>query len=531
MSGFTGLAPLARLALRRDRVLLPVWVAVFVLTAWSSAAATVELYPTADSRIAAAGGINAAPALVAFYGRIYDPSSLGAIAMIKMTGLGAAMVAVLAIVLLVRHTRADEEAGRLELVGAGVVGRQAALGAALLVTLLANLALALFTAAVLAAAGLPVAGSIAFGLAWAATGLAFAGVAAVAVQLATNRRTAVGLSVFVLGAAYLLRAVGDTAGPEGPGWATWLSPIGWSQGVRPYAHERWWVFALLVGFAAVCSAAAFALSAHRDLGAGLLPDRPGPDRAGVGLHSALGLAWRLQRGALLGWAVAFVVLGAVLGGIVTSIDSMLDSPQAREFFVRLGGEKALSDAFLATDLGFVGVCAAAYGIQAAMRLRSEEQGLRAEPLLAAAVGRVRWTLSHTLIALLGSAVLVGCAGLAAGVSYALATDDPGQVGRVLAAALVQIPAVWVLTGLVVAVFGLLPRAAMAGWAALVGFLLIAEVGPLLQVDQLVLDLSPFAHVPRMPGAPFTAVPLLWLLAVAGALLAAGLVGVRRRDVG
>ncbi len=84
-----------RLVLRRDRILLPVWLVVLAAVAASSAAATVGIYPTAAARRAAAEAVNAAPALVALYGRIYDPSNLGGIAMLKMTGFGGVLVAIL----------------------------------------------------------------------------------------------------------------------------------------------------------------------------------------------------------------------------------------------------------------------------------------------------------------------------------------------------------------------------------------------------------------------------------------------------
>jgi ABC-2 type transport system permease protein len=529
-SGFTGAGALVRLALRRDRVLLPIWLSVFVLMAWSSAVATIDLYPTTASRLSASGGINNTPALVALYGRIYDPSSIGEISLIKMTGMGAAMVALLAIVLVVRHTRADEEAGRLELVGAGVVGRRAPLAAALLLAGLANVVLGLLTALSLMAAGLDGSGSAAFGLAWMSTGLVFAGVAAVAAQLTTGGRASIGIASAALGAFYLLRAVGDTASAGGPTWLTWLSPIGWGQQVRPYAENRWWVLLLMLLFAAVASGAAFVLAARRDLGAGLLADRPGPAHGSARLGSAAGLAWRLQRGTLLGWTVAFAVLGAVLGGIVTSLDSFLDTPQAADFIRKLGGASGLRDAFLAADLGFTSVAAAAYGIQATNRLRQEEDAGRAENVLAGAVGRLRWVAGHTMVALLGSAWLVLVAGTAAGIAFSGSIGDWSQFGRVLGAALVQIPAAWVLTGLVVAGFGLLPRFTALGWSALVAFLLVGEFGPLLDLPRAVLDLSPFSHTPRLPGAAFTATPLVGLVLVAAALLAAGLAAVRRRDL-
>ena len=130
-ASFQGTRPLVRLALRRDRVIVPASLAVFIALAASSATATIGLYPTVASRVQAAAAINNAPALVALYGRLYDPTSIGELAMLKTISFGAAMVAVLAMVLTVRHTRAEEEAGRLELIGAAAVGRRAPLTAAL----------------------------------------------------------------------------------------------------------------------------------------------------------------------------------------------------------------------------------------------------------------------------------------------------------------------------------------------------------------------------------------------------------------
>jgi ABC-2 type transport system permease protein len=530
MSGLTGTGALVRLALRRDRVMLPVWIVVFVLTAASSASATRGLYPTVESRVQAAGSMNGTPSLVGLYGKVYDPTSLGALAMWKLSGFGAALVALLAIITVVRHTRGEEENGRLELVGSTVVGRQATLTAAMLVALGLNLLLALLTAASLSAAGLPAAGSIAFGLAWGATGLAFSGVAAVAAQLAENARSAISLSAALLAVTYVLRAIGDTARPGGPTWASWLSPIGWEQQTRAFARERWWVLLLLVGFAVVTTGAGYAFATRRDLGTGLLPDRPGPAGGGRLLGSPLGLAWRLQRGTLYGWLIAFALLGLVLGNIATNLGSLLDNPQVQEFVRKLGGQTGLTDAFLATELGFCGVFASAYGIQAAIRLRSEEEARRAEPLLATAVGRIPWVLSHLVVAFGGTALLLIVGGTTAGISYALSSGDGNQVGRVLAAAAVQLPAAWVLTGIVVAVFGLAPRAVVAGWVALVAFLLLGELGPILSLNHWVMDLSPFTHTPQLPGMPFLVEPLLWLMLVAVTLLGVGLAGARRRDI-
>jgi ABC-2 type transport system permease protein len=524
----TGVWQLVRLALRRDRIMLPIWIAVFVVSAASSASTTAGFYPSVASRTQAALVSNETPALVALYGWVYEPGSLGAIAVLKLTGLGAALVALLAITMVIRHTRAEEETGRLELLGATVLGRYAGLSAALLVAVLGNLVIGTGTALGMVGAGLPVAGSVAFGLGWAGVGIAFASVAAATAQLTVSARAASGFAAAVLGAAYLLRAAGDSSAAR---WLSWLSPVGWAQQLRPYAHERWWVALLFLAFPVLAIAIAYALVARRDLGAGLLPDRPGPARAGRALSGPYGLAWRLQRAAFLGWALSFAVLGTVLGGVVSSADSLLDSEQARDAINRLGGgQQDLTNAFLAADLSIAGVIAAAFGVQAALRLRGEETGMRAEPVLATGVGRIRWASSHLLIALAGTTALMLITGLAAGLSLAVAEDGFARFGPVMGGALVQLPAAWVLVGIALLAFAAVPRASVAGWASLVVVLVVGEFGSLLGLSQWALDISPYAHLPRLPGGTATVTPIAWLFALAAALLAAGLVSFRQRDL-
>ena len=108
----TGTAGLVRLALRRDRLLIPAWVGLFAAMAAFSASATVGLYPNEASRVEAANTINSASATVALYGPIYDPTSLGALSITKLTAVYAALLSILMVMLVVRHTRAEEEAGR-----------------------------------------------------------------------------------------------------------------------------------------------------------------------------------------------------------------------------------------------------------------------------------------------------------------------------------------------------------------------------------------------------------------------------------
>ncbi len=531
MTSLAGTGALTRVALRRSRILIAVWLAVFGLMANVSAAATRDLYPTLSSLVQAAETINSSTALVALYGRIYDPSSLGAVSLIKLGGFGAVFVAMLAVVLVVRHTRADEEAGRTELLGATAIGRLAPLASALVLVALTNAALALVTFAALAGAGLPVDGSLAFGVAWAGVGLSFGAIAGVAAQVTTSGRAATSLSSIVLAAVYVLRAVGDAADEGAVGALTWLSPIGWGQQFRPYAGNRWWVLLITLGFTGAVGGIAVAIARRRDVGTGLLPTRPGPPVAAGWLSSPFALAWRLQRAAFVGWAASFLLMGALLGSLVSSVSSFLNNPQARELFMKLGGEKVFEDAFIAAELAFGGIAAGAFGIQAVLRLRAEELGERAAPVLSTAVHRLRWAMSHVAIALGGSVVMLLLLGVGAGAVYALQVHDAGQIPRVMGAALAHVPEAWTLIGITLAAYGVSPRLAMAGWAALGAFVVLGELGPLLNLPQWVMDLSPFTHTPKLPGVPVAVTALAVLLAVALALGGAGLAALRRRDLG
>ena len=528
MSGtLTGTGALVRLALRRDRVRLPVWTAVFTAVAASSAAATAAIYPAAGDQQGAVDSINSVPALVALYGPVYEPT-LGATSVFKLTAFGAALIALLMIFTAVRHTRAEEEAGRRELIGSAVVGRFAGLAAAVVVTAGSSLVIGGFSGAGRAVAGLPVAGSLAFGLGWAGAGLVFGALAAVTAQLTKSARAASGLAVVALLAAYFLRAVGDSAGPR---WLSWGSPIGWTQQVRPFAGDVWWVLVLPLLVAAALVGVAVAAARARDLDAGLLPDRAGPTHAGRSLAGAWGLVWRLSRANLGAWLAGYVLLGLVLGGLAGNVGKMLDSAGARALIAALGGEQAMEDAFLAAEFSMAAVITSAYAITVLVRFRSEERALRVDPLLATALDRRRLMAGYLLLAAGAPVVLLTSLGVTAGLAYGVRLGTPGtEVARLAGAGLAQLPAVWVLAGIAAALFGFLPRAIAFAWVALTTFLLLGEFGTLLKLDQWVLDLSPFTHLPKLPGAAVQVAPLLWLTALGAVLVAAGVAAFRRRDV-
>ncbi|MFH8619922.1 ABC transporter permease [Streptomyces sp. NPDC017979] len=532
MTAFVGTGRLVRLILRRDRWLMLAWMLWIVLIASSFATTYQDQYPTAADREEYANTSGTNPTFLALYGPLQDVGVGGIVS--QRLGAVTLFVALVSLLTVIRHTRTEEQAGRRELLSAGVCGRHAPLTAAVLVTVVANLVVGLLMGAALSR-DLPGSGAYLLGLGFTAVGCAFAAIGALAAQVTENAGTARGIAIGAMGAFLLIRLSADTSGEDsGLNWLNWLSPLGWRTELSAFGDNRWWVLLVFALFTAVVLGVAMAVSARRDVGAGLVAARLGRAEAAPGLRGPLGLAWHLHRSLLVGWLVAFVIIGAVFGGMAEGVGDLLkDNEEAQKVFARIGGDQGLVDSYIASMMSLVGLIAAGYGVQAVLRLRREEESARGEYLLATGASRVPWVVSHLVFALVGPAAALAVAGLAAGVVHgANVSDVGGQVSSTLGGAMIQLPAVWILTGLTVALFGLLPRlTAVAGWGALAVCFMLGQFGQALEFDQSLLDVSPFTHVPRVPGGDVTAGPLVWLLLIGAVLTAAGLVRARQRDIG
>ena len=242
----------------------------------------------------------------------------------------------------------------------------------------------------------------------------------------------------------------------------------------------------------------------------------------------------MQRANLAGWAFGLLAVGVAVGAAAKGVGALLGtSSQVRQAFERIGGQQGLTSAYLAAIMSLAGLAAAGYAVSAALRLRGEESARLAEVVLVTPTGRLRWAVSHLAVVVVGTAVVLAAAGLGAGLGYGLRAGDVGtQVPRLLEAALVQLPAALVVAGAAVALFGLRPAwSVTGGWVALALATLAALLGPTLRLPQWLADIFPFGHVPRLPGSAVTATPLIWLSVAALALAAAGLAGLRHRDLG
>lgn len=518
-----GFGTILRHNARLDRVRLPFWVLGIIALPLSAYGTYGLLFPTAAQQANANATVGSNPALLFLFGPS-DLSTAGGFTAFRSVVFGGLFVAIMAILTVVRHTRAEEDAGRAELVASTRVGRYTFLVAAFTVAALTGVVVGCLTWLGLVVLGADSRGAAVLGASFAVTGFMFAGVAAISVQIGAYARTATSIALGVVGASYLLRAWGDSS--SSLSWISWLSPLGWTVKVQAFSADELVPLLLLFVGGGAALVVGMLLRSKRDLGMGILPPRDGPATAAPYLSGGFGLATRLQSPGLASWGIGLAIAGVVIGSVSGSLGNVLGNSSFGDAFAG-GGDFA--SVFLAALVSVLGILAAAYGIQAALRARSEETDDRVEPLLATPLSRVRWLGGHLLYAFAGSALVVLIAGTTLGLT-AQASGAGTPFSEVVGAAATQIAALWVLVGFAVALVGLLPRLSFLAWPAVAISFVLTIFGPLLHVSDAIRTISPFYHLPELPGAAFEIGPVLALLAVAAGLVIAGLIGIRRRDI-
>ncbi|MDQ0374628.1 ABC-2 type transport system permease protein [Cellulomonas humilata] len=535
-STLTGTWQLVRFIVRRDRVRLGVWtVSVAGFYAYFTFALdTLFADPVAQQGRAA---VMETPAGIIMGGPGYgmDDYTTG----VAMANEGITWVvlalAIMSILHVVRHTRAEEESGRAELLRAATVGRHAPAVASLITLGVVNAVIAVVSALTMVAIGdLPLVDSFAMTVGSALSAVVFGAVALVLCQVTAHARAATGMSLAVFAVAFVVRAAGDMREVGGSA-LSWLSPIAWAQQMRAFVDLRWWPLLISVTAIALLLWLASALASHRDFDAGLLPARKGRADARSSLRSPISLAW-LQQRAPLGWScLGLGLMWFASGTMLPDIDDMVgglvqDNPAVAAIF----GDNP--DQF---TLGFLGVlmlygaaACAAYAIVMGHAVKGEESAGRAEVMLALPVARTCWLAAQLVVAGLGAAALLAVSVYAVWLGT-VAVDGGGPgAGEYTAVFVGYLPAVLVYLALTAALYGWMPRAAGVGWALLAYSFVIGMFGGLFEdLPEAASWISPFFWV----SAAFTE-ELSWpafvgLTTTAGVLFLLALVGLRRRDIG
>ena len=527
---------------RRDRWQLCVWVLGISVLGLAAATAVGSEFGAEAERAGIIAVAAANPAFLFLRG-LPDGTGIGAVVFFQGYAFTAVLAGLMSTFLVIRHTRSEEELGRAELLSSSPIARSAPLAATLLLGVAANVLVSVFSAVGFVAGGLPAAGSAVAGLAVGAAGFFFVAAAAVLAQFLPSGRGANGAAAALVGLTYLLRGIGDALGTAESdlmrvtsAWPSLLSPIGWGQRSRPFTAADPLPLLVPAVAAAVLAVLALRIRHRRDLGASLLPDRTGRARSSAAGRSLVGLAWRLQRATLAGWALGGAALGTVAGALGPVVsDTVAGNPSLAELIARLvpGSRADVVDVFAAALLGIAGVLGAAAGVQATLRMHAEEAETRAELLLAAPKSRGRWLAANLAVAAFSVMTVSAAAGIAASVALE-ATGTRGNGGTMVLAALAHAPAALVFTAVAALIFAVVPRLTVPlGWGLLAASLVLGQFGELLRLPAWLQNLSPFRHSPALPveDLDVTAIRAALFLTGAAAVLAAVATGLlNRRDL-
>ncbi|WP_456274643.1 ABC transporter permease [Bacillus sp. AK031] len=519
-----------RFVLRQDRIRIPVWLLSFAVLSLMTAASFEGLYPTEESRQAIAATMMN-PAMTAMLGKGYgiDHYTYGAMFAHEMLLFTAVVVAIMSILLTARHTRAEEEDGRIEMVRSLPAGRLANLNATILSMVLTNVLLALIIGFGLFGLGIEsidLNGSLLYGAALGATGLVFAGITAVFAQLSESSRGTVGFSFTLLGLAYLVRAIGDVSNET----LSWFSPLGWILGAEVYVNNYWWTVIMTAAVSAVLFLLALYLNSIRDMGSGFLPSRPGKKFASPLLQSPFGLAARLQRTGMISWAIGMLLIGASYGSIFGDLESFFSEIEMMQQLLPSAEGFSLTEQFTAKIMSIVAMISTVPALMVVFKLKGEEKGGRTEHLLARSVSRTRLLGSYLALALIVAFVMQGVAAVGLGATAITVMEDGIEFFTFIEAGLVYLPAMWVLIALAVLLVGFFPNLTGLAWLYLGYSFFVVYLGGMFQFDEWVGNISPFAHIPELPIEEMNFLSVSILTVISVSVMAAGIVGYNRRDI-
>ena len=525
----TATSAIARRAFADSRTRNLSFALLFAFVAYVNVVGYRNSYPTLKDRLGFAHAFGDNASIRLFYGRPYDLLTVGGYSAWRTGGILAIFAAMWGLLAAVRALRAEEDTGHQELVLAGIVSRRDAYLAALSAIGAGALALWLAILLGLIGAGLGVGGSAYLALAIIAAVPVFAGVGALASQLASTHRLALELSSAVLTVALLLRVIADTS--SNLEWLRWATPLGWAEELRPFTGTHAWVLLLPILAGAVLLLSAGLIAVRRDVGNGLFNSS---DSAPARLHllsSPTALALRGERGSFAGWLLGIGFFAFVIGLISTSISSAGIPAALQRQLQKLGAISITKPSgYIGFTFLFFILAVSLFACSQIGAARREEADERLETLFALSVDRRRWLGGRLLLAAAGAAVLSLTAGLLAWAGAATRNADVSLLSM-LEAGGNCLPTALLFLGLGALAFALVPRAGTGIAYGIVAATFVWQLfGGVLGAPHWLLDVSPFQHVGLLPAQPFRATAAAVMLALAVLASVSALWAFRRRDL-
>lgn len=528
---YNNMTILAQFILRRDRIRIPIWIISFVGITVAVAISFTDLYATSEARQAMAETV-LNPAMTALIGPGYgvDNYTFGAMMAHQMLLLTAVVVGLMNILFVTRHTRTDEEGGRIELIRSLPSGRLANLGATFLVAFVMNVVLALLVGIGLYALrieSIDWEGSLLYGVVLGTVGIFSASITAIFAQLSESSRGALGFSFASLASLYLVRAIGDVSNEA----VSWLSPLGWVLRSEVFVNNYWWPILLTIGMTAILIVISFYLNNIRDLEAGFLPAMAGRRNAHTMLLSPFGLIVRLQRVGIIAWAIGMYILGVSYGSVFADFDSFFEGNEMMQELLIAAEGFSLVEQFIPMLLTVMAIASTIPALLIILKLKGEENKRRVEPILAASISRPTLLGAYVILSVVVGIVVLALSVIGIWSAGAIVMEEGLEFNMILGGAMAYIPAMLVMVGVAVLLIGCLPRLAGFVWLYLGFSFFVVYLGGILQIPEWTSNLSPFGYIPQLPIDEMSYGAVSALTGIALFLVVIGLIGYRRRDVG
>ncbi|HEX7349727.1 polyketide antibiotic transporter [Brachybacterium sp.] len=528
-SPLTGLGSLIRLFGRMSRRQIILWTLAMLGLVPASILAMEEAYPDQEALDARAMLLDN-PSAVMMTGPYFASDHYTFWAMVANELLLYILIAgaIMSVLLTIRHTRGEEEAGRLEMTRALATGRLAPAAAALVIVAIANLAVGAAVTVGAVVTGGEIADSLALGGATALTGLVFAAIAMVTAQLTEHAGTASGAALGVLALSFMVRGIGDVLDRQGS-WLSWFSPLAWAQQARVYVDLRWWPLLVSLVVVLVLLALAGILSRRRDVGAGLWAASAGRPGASAALLAPGGLARRLLSPSMIAWGIGLFLFAVAFGALASSLTDFVEDMPTIGDWAPISMDD-LTGSFAAFVMMMLSVGPAALIVSGVLRLHTEEIAGRAAGVLLAGTSRIALAAVWFLMALVQVTLMQVLLGVGVGLGVWSATEELAWIGDMTLAALTYLPAIALHGAIALLLYGISHRLARTAWLLVIYSALVTFLGGLLGLPDWATRLSPLQHVSLYPSEELDGAPLLVIGIVAVAAVGVGLVALRRRDL-
>ncbi|MGZ0712468.1 ABC transporter permease (plasmid) [Coraliomargarita sp. W4R53] len=524
--------------LRRDGKQLLMWTLGTAAMAYMGYFGVTEAFGTEQERASLLAAALANPVILLFRGLPSGTDESAFIVFLIFPWL-AFLASLMSVFLAVRHTRADEEDGRAELVAATPAGRTLPVIATAVHGTIANVVLAALVSLAFVSVGMDAVGSSLTGAAAGAVGMTFLGVGLLGAQLMRTSRGANSFSVWLIVASFLVCGLGNTIGSPSvdltrmtSSWLAWLSPFGWAENVRPFSDNLVWPLLLCLGLGILLATVSIAMATTRELGESFVAERHGRRTATAALSNPTSLVWRLTRGAALGWAIGGLIIGVLATTLASVVEEIgAENPAVQDMLNQIAGVGNVEQATVTTFFTMLGVLAACAGVQVICRARQEEARGTAEAVLATPIDRVRWLGGYLLVAVVTVVVVVAAAlaGAALGISAQGESWDLMRDVAITGGGQAVAASVFVMATAII--FTLAPRLTIPlGWTLVVAGAVVGLMGPLFGLPEWLVHLSPVGAAPIVTGDVVDARGLWWLVAAVtvGAVASSALM--RRREL-